>query len=310
MEENSSNILIVMLVLAAIALLGFIAWMLLATDAENAEEAACRQSIAAHTLLVRASGANIEPRIECSPRSTHLVGNSEEVKRALAEELLFCWERWMNGEAELFVTEGTYCNPCSTITFDPKTQLGEFEAFLAKEKPARSSLTYKEHLFPYASAHYPINPPAEAHTVIDPTQQYVVVFYHDKNHSLKGFLDTVQDDPSKIVNAVEQLTGGAKWGAGIGLGIGVVLGGLCAGASGGICAPAGAGFALALGGAGMTIGAAVGGGKVIAINEFAYPEWFSSVILMPHDAAAYRALHCDAINQEGPAAQVHGAENI
>lgn len=310
MEGNSASKLIIVLIVFGIALLLFLLWLTSMNNEDTLKEAECRESIRIHTLLVRSSGANADPDIKCEPHEKRVSGDQDTMRRAVADELLFCWQRWMNGEAELFVDEGTYCNPCSILTFSTKERsINGLNDFLQKESPTKGGLTYAEELFPLSTDGFSNEKQEVPELPILTDQTYAVVFYHDKNHSTKSLLDAVKEDPMKVVNAFDEAGGGVKAGALI-FGIPtLIVGGVCTFISGGICAPVTAGSTLAATGVGAILGGALFGGRAVQ-DGLIYPEWFSFVMVIPHNGTTYRNLGCESIHQKGPAARTNGAENI
>ncbi len=304
---------ILVIVVATLAVLFlFLRGALFAGD-EAIDEEECRSSIRAHSRLVTLSGEASAPPITCEPRAVTIDNRDEErAKRLIAEELVFCWDRWQQGDVELFKEEGAYCNPCSIITFtDAARPVSGLERFFEEEMgPGKPS--YREYLFPQRTTGFTGLAPFNPAPPIDPSATYAVVFYYDKNHSAKSYGALLKEDPSRATRLGQDLLDGAKSGAGQLLVVeGVLLGAatVCTAASLGLCALP----SLAV--IGLATGVAVIGGGFIGAwqaydNGVQYPEWFSVVLLIRQESDGYRALGCSHVEQAGPPRAADGAENI
>ncbi len=310
-EEASKNELVYIFVIV-VALLLFLAWQMDVFERGSlaAEEEHCRQTITMHSRLVRSTGEHAAPPIECAP-DERVIDNRdpEKAKRQVADALVFCWERWQEGEIQLFNEEGTFCNPCSIVTF--RKADGEFRGVTAYMENAKvNGVTYADFLYPFESELYGEEKDmTHPELAFDTSETYAIVFYHDKNHSTRGLWEAVTEDPLKLTNAMREAGTGATVGA---LVVGVpvlVIGGVCTFISGGICAPVTATGTLAATGIGSTIGAAVGGGKSV-MDGLTYPEWFSMIFVIPHESEAYKALGCEAVFQQGRPDMVGTAEDL
>ncbi len=293
--------------LAALALIILLVVLVqnMTAGASKAQEEKCRSSIQLHSQFVKTSGERGAPSIACTANNV-TIDNSDDAKakRQIADQLVFCWDRWQHGDVELFKDEGTYCNPCSVLTFtEPGKKLGGLSDYLRTEnKPGGG--TYEEYLFPKTTADYtlPTNKDT-SYLPLDTSKQYAVVFYYDKYHSMKTYLEMLDRDPAAAVRVVEDAVPGTGVMAGVGA-LGGVLA-VCTVVSGGVCAVIAAPVA--------TVGAVVFGGITLAVKthqEIPYPEWYAYVVLVPNDGTGYRALGCSGVFQEGPPSIVNGAENL
>lgn len=322
-DEQHSNVYLVLLVLFGVALLLFLLFIASTGEAgqKEIEEDKCRASINLHATLLRSSGGEAEPAIECEPRHVAIDGRDEaHLKEALAGELAFCWERWQQGRVELFEEEGTYCNPCSLIRFTGEDRrVSGFDEVLDREW--KEGLSYRDYLFPEVTGQYPEEGrDPELVPGIDTSRRYATVFYYDKSHSAMKIRQALEEDPGRGLSAALAESKGAAAGSVLGTAVGGVGGAVVglvitiktAGA-GFLAIPGGAVKGGAAGGAlGSLIGGMAGGGWNLLMGEVEVPEWYAVVALIPHNGTAYRELGCQRVGQGGrqETDQRTGAENI
>lgn len=297
MSEAFETAAKIILVLAGLVVLIFFMQKTMFAGDKLIDERVCRESIKTHSLLVR-SGVDQAPDIECSPRETEI--KNGDLERALAEEMLFCWQRWESGNIDLFVDEGTYCNVCSTLTLEENVNLAE--VFMLEKSGSR----YGDLLLPYESMQ---NPSKLVQQPPVPAGKTAVIFYYDKGHSTKSIWDALSEDPLAVSKAVEEIGATGVVGGAVGGGAGALIGGVCAYFTVGWCAAS----IPYLAAKGFVIGAFVGGGSGVLYqyNEgIAHPEWISSIFVIPHEAYYYETLGCEFTAQQGARDRVGTAENI
>lgn len=296
-----------------IVLLLFIKGFLLGGQ-EKSAEAACRHSIQLHSTLVRLSGEKAAPAIQCTPR--HVTARGENAVKTFAHELAFCWERWQAGDVELFNKSGTYCNPCSIITYKEGKPITTTALYHYLEQEQHGSVTLRDYLFPQMSDEYALSTeqakvPELFKGKLEPGEEYAVVFWYDKNHLLKEWQEAVKK--GRVVetgeSAVHGAVKGAATGALVGAGGVVIFFAACTFLTGGACA---AGTAIAaLASKLVIVGGTLIGGAIGATSEkVPLPEWLSAVIIVKHQGEEYSELGCTDTSQQGAPKSVEGAENI
>ncbi len=297
--------LLIVAVLAIVLLLLFV-WMRMQAARGDAaiQERRCQSSIQFHSKIVATSGEKGAPPIDCTPNEVTIDNrDAETAKRQIAQQLVFCWDRWQQGQAQLFKTEGSYCNPCAILRFtQPGAPITGLDAFLRDKDMTGKDLKYQDYLFPYATEGYGLPPDkGRQDFAIDTSEQYAVVFFQDKNHSTQRFIHILKSDPARAAQVVSRIEDyGAK---------GFAAGGTVSAVLATTLGPVGWGTGIALTVAGTFIGGMVGGASAL-FSGVPYPEWFSTVQLIPNEGDAYRNLGCSDTFQEGAPKTVNGAENI
>jgi len=296
-ETTFGSIASVLLILAAVVvLLLFITRQLHAGDL-SVDEQKCRDSIALHSHVVHLGGGGSTPPIECTPKVVTVDNRDpDKAKQQVADQMVFCWDRWQQGKAELFTEDGIYCNPCSIIRFtDPSKPIRGFSTYLTTQK-TKYDLTYAQYLLGFqteaAKGNVKYDLPDASVDRIAADQDFSVVFVYAKGKSVQTIKDNFAKNPVGSTKQIALMTG--------------------VGAVAGVAA-----LAISTGGIGLVVigVGAVAGGGMAALGEYFFgsaprPEWVSFVVLQPYAADSFTGLNCSKINQAGVPQQVGGAENI
>jgi|GEM_PF-3177705 len=294
---------------ATLAVLVIWAAVFLPNMGNEAKEEECRSSIVLHSQFVKTTSGDANPEIACEPQLITVENKDpERIKQIMADQMVFCWDRWQQGEVQLFTGEGSYCNPCSIIEFEKKGQNVPGLMDYLHTTEMKNGATYEAYLFPDKTMGYNKTAKQRPEITIDTDKTYAVVFYHDKNHSMKKYAEIRKEDPARAKQIIDDALMPVSVGAGVG---GAVGGGLAAAAI--TCTAITMGICGVVIGAATIVGAVVVGGATLAwvgANGAEYPEWYSMVVFIEHNSTAYKALGCSNVSQQGVPTTTGGAENI
>ncbi len=225
----------------------------------------CRQSVQRHADLHIKGFSPPSSTINCPPvymdftkdkikyeyrgskRSKKLPNDEEKkdlaIKKAMADEIYFCWSQFLEGKRDLFGGPKKYCNVCSVIRFDDKNmEVKGFYDYLMKntvpnEALAKEGVTYFDYMQGYskkgnydqaALAQYKA---ALEGTELDTNNPYAIVFIYVKSEpfwdnamqALGNFWDS-NNGKVAIIGGAVLLVGGAVVGlTGVGLPVGGAL---------------------------------------------------------------------------------------
>ena len=212
--ETSSLVLAIVAAIVLVLGLAFIKSAVQGID-ELAGREICRRSVQMHVSLHIKSYDPPASTIDCPPvylevdskkvnyeyrdkkSSVKLSRNSEaaseDVKRAIANEIYFCWNNFLEGKEDLFGGPKKYCSVCSVITFkDKNAEVKDFYSYLMNAKVpnsllAENGVTYFDYMQGYSKKN-PIDPAiirqnkqALEGTQIDPNHAYAVLFVYAKS---------------------------------------------------------------------------------------------------------------------------------
>ncbi|MFA6888286.1 MAG: hypothetical protein WC254_02210 [Candidatus Woesearchaeota archaeon] len=263
--------LIILLAVAVIILI-FYAKTSAVSEAKSVADG-CRQTIELNGIG-RIGGTPLFEDINC-PTEYKMIDtdNSDEIKKALAQDMAMCWYKMGEGQYELFDTdmmqEKQYCIICSVSEFDNKQEISGFLDYMTKN-PAPllytggKTISYTDYLQGYTSdSSRKLLYEQETQDTIKTEYDYATIFLYGK----KGY--------------VSKVWGGAG-GTAAGLTVGLVGGFLIIG---GWTAPAG----IAI------LAAAAGGAGGYALGSEKNADWESGILLSPYTTEELNKLNCEIL---------------
>ena len=245
------------------------------------EDSECKDSIAAHALLVKTTGGAIVPDINCPTKYYTLSRrDEEETKKYFADAMKACWGTWGRGELQLFREGGYYCHICYVIDFKDKSkQIKGLKEYLARTPiTPRSKLTYLDYLAGHASEKAD---PALINEIlaksfsdtINTSQSYAIMFVYVKGEKyIKEFFEDMDA-----------------------LGLGATGGGITTGFFlGGLGAVGLAATGVATGGAALVMtGVATVAGGVLGYRSADDIDWLAVILPVVYDAPALKRIGCE-----------------
>ena len=119
-----------------------------------------RSSASLHFRGLRPSAIDCEPntveiskdRISknsgCSVQTLDNSNREERIKKAVADEMYYCWDQFLQGKENLFGDPGIYCNLCSIIEFRDaeKAKVKGLSDFIARQNIPNGEMTYYQFL--------------------------------------------------------------------------------------------------------------------------------------------------------------------
>jgi len=263
----------------------------------------CKNSIAAHALLVSDSKREIFTDIKCPTRYiTIKPQNIDKAKEIIAEDMHRCWYEWNQGKGQYFKGDGVFCHVCSIYNFTSKDQsINGFMEYLystpikVKWPGDTAGITYQDYFAGYKTT--------EASTAVKQNIQ------GKKIEDLKTYdaMPTSQKYASIVVYAsgkgIEQFLEGYKTSLATGGGYAVVIGGLGVGAGTvgllGSLAMVGAAnswhpggwiILIGVGATAMTLGVASIYTSIVAAAQ--EPQYISVIVFRPYTAEQIKGLGC------------------
>ena len=296
------------------------------SEGEFASREICRQSVQRHADLHIKSYNPPSSTINCPPvyidfakdkinyeyrdtkKSVKLPkdGKNKEtaIKKAMADEIYFCWNQFLEGKRDLFGGPKKYCNICSVMRFEDKnTDVKGFYDYILKttvpnEAMAKEGVTYFDYMQGYSKkAGYDQALLAQYKTTlegteIDPNNAYAVIFVYAKSEPLI-------DNSMEFLNKYWE-TNGAKV-AVVG-GVVLIAGGVILGMTG-VGAPGG-GVLIAIG-IGIarqvimqgTIDAGVDAAAEAYLKMKPVRDWTAFTVFGPYDETLLKGLGCEELSQ-------------
>jgi len=180
-------------------------------DDDLNEDSPCATQVIAHSAIAGVSKELVAPGIVCPTRLVELESNDEdEVRTAIADEMLRCWNTWGKGELRLFGDkELAYCHVCSMINTPGTANVAGMPRFL-DTRTAKNGQTYSALLQGKKSGEYFNDTDFKQYaTAVMPTQPAVgVIFYYAKGQK---WYDKLYNDIAgqPAVGATSGAVGGA-----------------------------------------------------------------------------------------------------
>lgn len=271
---------------------------------EKMEIQNCKNSIAAHSMIVSGSRYDIFPDIKCPTRYiTVKTSDHTKAKEQIADDMYRCWYEWNEGKGPYFSEEGYFCHICSVYTFKPSgAKINGFIKYLSTEpiplKYKGSNLnwiTYMDYFQGYETpnARKMIdNPPdyvplSYKDDVIDTTNKYATVFIHvSGKDELQEFMEGKRMGAS-IAGTAAIALGTMAVGLKASLAVGAVVSALATGTAVNIWNP--------IGWIGAGVLAVAGAGYLIySIWNTDEPGWISIITFKPYNAEELKTLGCES----------------
>ncbi|MFO7710775.1 MAG: hypothetical protein R6V53_03360 [Candidatus Woesearchaeota archaeon] len=252
-----------------------------ASDSLDHEDKMCRSSVRTMELM-HIKGAQLDPQeLKCPTKEVEIKAKKEsDIKKAIADEMVTCWDNFLRGEPEIFEKKQVYCSVCSILSFKEDKEITGFSSYLAQTK-YNDTLTYMDYLMNYESslAHKYIEDEDVANIddkTIDTANDYSVVFVYAKGTS------TIED----WINTLGKKTTTSIIGMGAGTGAAVITGYvLVTTITGGVGL-----VTIAISGAvGLITGIASG----IATYFGGEEAHLAMVLLREHTGESFKELSCD-----------------
>jgi len=243
------------------------------------EDAQCRFSVQKAAALRLTQINAFEGQITCQTKIKTLhENNPDTTNQIIAQAMAGCWKNWLEGKEQYFKEAGTYCFPCSVLTFSPKSgDVTGLAAYLTDTIMPESNITYADYLQGYQTTKAQEFAPALKAAQIPSmprNETYAILFVHVEGS------DELQTFNNKATAAS---AGTAVGGAGLYLVFGV---------TGGI-----------IGGVATIIGAPliIAGGAVLLITTQtsifdSKPERSSQVIIVHYIPDALKLFNCKVPN--------------
>ncbi|MFP4423692.1 MAG: hypothetical protein ACLFP2_00515 [Candidatus Woesearchaeota archaeon] len=168
-----------------------------ASDSLNHEDKMCRSSVKTMELM-HIKGAQLEPQeLKCPTKEVEIDAKKDsDIKKAIADEMVTCWDNFLRGKPEIFEKRQVYCSVCSILSFKEEKEIDGFSTYLAQTK-YNDTITYMDYLMNYESslAHkYIENQNAKQidDKVIDTAKDYSIVFVYAKGTStIENWINTL-----------------------------------------------------------------------------------------------------------------------
>lgn len=228
--EMTASQLVLLIILLVSTVVVILIFMRFKSNLDHTGELSCAGQVREANFRARTIAGipleidRCEPRIvrfarEQYPPKWSFAQVDEAIKKELANEMLFCWQSWGEGELKLFPEEGGYCSPCATIRFDEALQQEyqanangrlDLGAYLATNKTPKGT-TYNEY-FTKVSEEDLGSIAQTSQYRVDVTKPYIVLFAQEQNHANTNRLQDLIGGSSVTTSGV--LGGFAGAGAG------------------------------------------------------------------------------------------------
>ncbi|MGM5487853.1 MAG: hypothetical protein ACQESG_02800 [Nanobdellota archaeon] len=261
------------LVLVLVVLMAFIGKLFHDQDQDNKDKM-CRSSVRTMELL-HIKGAQLDPQeLKCPTKEVEITAKREsDIKKAIAEEMVTCWDNFHQGTPELFEKPQVYCSVCAILDFKQETKIKDFSTYLGKTK--YNEVTYMDYLMNYETSNagtYIQDSEVQKidDKVIDTSNDYSIIFVYVKGTStIQGWMrETGKGTLSTIV----------------GVGTGAMVGGIIF-----MATPSGWITTLIAGSAAL-----VTGGYSSLDTYFSGEEAHVAMILLrEHTGESFKELRCD-----------------
>lgn len=112
-------------------------------------------SIDCRTQMVEIGDSRISKNNGCSVQTFRKDEREERIKKAVADEMYYCWDQFLQGKENLFGDPTVYCSLCSVITFH-ETDAGVkgLSDFLVNERASGGEMSYYAFLSNGADARF------------------------------------------------------------------------------------------------------------------------------------------------------------
>ncbi len=190
---------VILLLIVLIMLILFVGRTKRVMDEKHSYEE-CKQDVRMASIRNAAGEPGFEYEMRCPPEEITIKGNAEQIKQALARNMLRCWDKFGRGKANLFPNKRAsyekYCVICSYIHFAKKNlKVTGFLDYLMTHKPyppdtENPKATYFEIFYGKAPSTED-KTFAEQHkdSYIDTSQDYAIMFTYAKK---VGYWDKLQ----------------------------------------------------------------------------------------------------------------------
>ncbi len=243
----------------------------------------CKNSIAAHSVLMGATGREVITDIKCPTRDIVVANDKEDAaKRQIADDMQRCWYEWNKGDGTYFKGDGVFCHICSTYIFkNPQKNVNGFIQYLA-ETPIAHTYAGDTPGVSYQDYFQGFKTPKSATAIknaniqdltkvdyIDASKEYTTIFVYA---SSKDAVDKAVEGGGRTTLATAGMFGV------IGGGLAVTIG-------------------LASNPAGWIIGGVLVAGTGVAAIwkalDITPPEVVSFIVFRPYDADQLKAIGCE-----------------